>query len=230
MHELWIASNSIATAMLENMVFHGLQTNERYLHHFFSHRLQVQHPRLMDLVGNTSSMRLHPEWPTYKEATGIDCGRYQEVNGRYQAQDVGRKGGFVDFALGEYASPCVGIEFKQILGWQAEGIVFDYMKLLDGRNPFAAVVQITVMIRPNGLSSGGRRRSFHNSMNNAYVEAIGRLAQNPSSTSPVNRMRRLIVTELAPTERRHWYNDANTEFVEVPSLPSCPPGLELPIC
>jgi hypothetical protein len=54
---------------------HGLMLNERYLHHDFSHVLQQagtpDKVNLLDYRGPTPGITLHPEWPTYKESTGL---------------------------------------------------------------------------------------------------------------------------------------------------------------
>lgn len=206
MPEFWTETIEVINTLLREMPYHGLLLNERYLHHFFSHRMQLIHPKLMDLLDPATSMRFHPEWPTYKEATGIDCGKYQDVNCRYLPVESGRKGGFIDFALGPYLSPEVAVEFKLLFGWQGEAITFDYMKLLDGRNPFKSVVQVTVLMRPNGLALAGRNDALHKAMNTTYQEAVRRLTCNVWSNPAIDRRHRFVVTELGPSERRHWYH------------------------
>lgn len=206
MSEYWKQTIDVVNTMLLGMQYHGLLLNERYLHHFFSHRLQGNDPRLMNLLDVKCPMGLHPEWPTYKEATGIDCGKYQEVDCRYLSVEFGQKGGFIDFALGPYLNPEVAVEFKLVFGWPGEAVTFDYMKLLDGRNPFKSVVQITILMRPNGLAQGGKKDALQKAMNTAYHEAVGRLTSNVLSNPAADRRHRFVVTELGPNERRHWYH------------------------
>lgn len=206
MPEFWKETIEVVNTLLQGMPYHGLLLNERYLHHYFSHRIQASHPKLMDLLDPAIPMRLHPEWPTYKEATGIDCGKYQEVNCRYLPVESGKKGGFIDFAFGPYLGPEIAVEFKLVFGWQGEAITFDYMKLLDGRNPFKSVLQVTVLMRPNGPAQGGRKAALHKAMNTAYTEAVGRLCSNVLSNPATDRRHRFVVTELGPNERRHWYH------------------------
>ncbi len=214
MSEFWNEIIEVLNTLLVKMPYHGLLVNERYLHHFFSHRVQIAHPKLMDLLDPTTPMRLHPEWPTYKEATGLDFGKYKEINKTYFAVDSGKKGGFIDFALGPYISPEIAVEFKLVYGWQGESIVFDYMKLLDGRNPFRSVVQLTVLLRPNGLAMAGKKDAVHQAMNTAYREAILRLGTGFAKPA-IDREHRFIVTELGPNERRHWFHGSSGgNFVE----------------
>lgn len=222
MPEYWADVLSVVNSILLDMPYHGLILNERYLHHGFSHRLQCARPNLMDLLGPTTQVRLHPEWPTYKEATGIDRGKYRNVDGRYLPVDTGKKGGFIDFALGPYLAPEIAVEFKFLFGWQAEPLVFDYIKLLDGRNPFTAVVQVAVLMRPNGLAAAGRKDDIHGAINSAYQEAVRRLGVSqcrPDAT----RLQRFVVTELGPEHPRHWYNGGvGGTFIEGGEVPLLP--------
>jgi len=51
--------------------FKSVLFNERYLHHYFSHKW-------LSLYEN-ENLIFHPEWPTYKKATGIDYGKYKYI-------------------------------------------------------------------------------------------------------------------------------------------------------
>jgi hypothetical protein len=234
MPEFWKDVLGAVNSLLLHMHYREF-LNERYLHHFFSHQLQSIKPCPMPLLDPTTPLRFHPEWPTYKKATGIDCGKYRETDGRYLPVDTGNKtdggywpvdsgkeGGFVDFALGPYLTPEVGVEFKLLGGWQAKGVVFDYVKLLDRRNPFKAVVSVVVLLRPNGLAAAGRKEAICDAINLAYQEAVRRLDHGPFS--PVaDRLQRFVVTELGPKERRHWYNGSvGGSFVEGAGVPPLP--------
>jgi hypothetical protein len=214
MPEYWKETIEVVNSLLLGMQYHGLLLNERYLHHSFSHKIHSVHPKLMDLLDSANLLRLHPEWPTYKEATGIDCGKYREVDGCYLVVDAGKKGGFIDFALGPYLAPEIAVEFKLLYGWQGEAVVFDYMKLLDGRNPFKSVVQVTVLMRPNGLAAAGRKGALQAAINIAHHEAVRRLGDGLSRPN-ADRRHRFVITELAPNERRHWCNGViGSDFFE----------------
>ena len=65
--------HEIATTLLPDP---GL--NERYLHHAFSHRLQTAAPCL-DLAQPHRTLLLHPEWPTFKDATRIAYAKYRDT-------------------------------------------------------------------------------------------------------------------------------------------------------
>jgi hypothetical protein len=41
MPEFWQEALNAVNAILLNMPYHGLLLNERYLHHFFSHRIVI---------------------------------------------------------------------------------------------------------------------------------------------------------------------------------------------
>ena len=80
-----LKTNDVLKVVLEiarSTKYGGLMLNERYLHHFFSHILQEKY-NLLNLTGDYRTITLHPEWPTYKEQTKLDYGRYKKVNGKY---------------------------------------------------------------------------------------------------------------------------------------------------
>ena len=99
----------------QSIKYSGLMLNERYLHHFFSHLLQEKH-NLLSLTGDNRAITLHPEWPTYKEQTDLTFGRYGRVNGIHEPNASG-KAGFIDFAIGDYNKPDIGVEFSLKYGW-----------------------------------------------------------------------------------------------------------------
>ena len=78
---------------------------------------------------------MHPEWPTFKKGTGLKYSKYKKINGKYQPYEEG-SAGFIDFAIGDYNEPEIGIEFSLKYGWSNEAIVYDFLKLLDKNNPF----------------------------------------------------------------------------------------------
>jgi hypothetical protein len=98
--------------------------NERYLHHYFSRKIQKYYPICYNDV---ITSKLHPEWPT-------------------------SSAGFIDFAIGNYLHPEIAIEFKAGFGWETEGIVFDFMKLMDTANPFKECISFNIIYRDKGLS------------------------------------------------------------------------------
>ena len=220
MPELWADVLAAVNSILTEMPYHGSMLNERYLHHFFSHRIQCAEPNPMPLLDPATPLRFHPEWPTYKEATEISFGTYQKTGGMYLPLEAGRKGGFIDFAIGPYLAPEVAVEFKLFNnGWDAEGVTFDYMKLLDGRNPFKAVVSVVVILRPKRVAVAGWREAIERAINSAYREA-GRRLGDGLSRPVADRTQRFVVMEIAPQERRHWYNGTiGGPFAEVSGMP-----------
>lgn len=183
--------------------YRGLMLNERYLHHCFSHLLQEKY-NLLNLTGDNAAIILHPEWPTFKKQTGLVYGRYRKENGKYKPNANGTAG-FIDFAIGDYNKPDIAIEFSLKYGWSNEEIVYDFLKLLDKKNPFNASISFNIIVRQRRLVKGGRLRDLEKHMNNAYVEAVKRLNNEVCDNS---RELYLIVSEMdKDNNRRHWHYD-----------------------
>lgn len=234
--------------------YHGLMLNERYLHHFFSHTF-LGAGGMLDLCGETAAILLHPEWPTCKEATSVCYGRYRCTGGKFLPLEDGTAG-FIDFAIGEYARPKIGIEFSLKAGWADEEVTYDFVKLLDARNSFEAVISFNVILRPKGLSKplrnndlgriiqilnasqeqrplvterlamSGKMLRLFEAMNAAYEEAENRLQTQVCEDA---RRRYFLITELAPNdERRHWYYDTAAELFRPVDGPGLPPFFDDP--
>jgi hypothetical protein len=214
-HLLDLAKVAVRNAL--GMAYHGSMLNERYLHHSISYQLQAASP-LLDVHGETASLVLHPEWPTSKRSTGLSFGTYRMRNGRYMPTDEGSSG-FVDFALGAYARPEVGIELTlKSNGWSHEEVVYDLVKLLDERNPFEGVISFNVVLRPNGVSKGQRKQALQRRMREAYKDAQSRLSECVQARE---RKSLIIVSEIAQSARRHWFYDSQMDaFVESADVPS----------
>jgi hypothetical protein len=186
----------------------GLILNERYIHHTFSYLLRDSKKALP-----LQKMYLHPEWPTFKKSTGIARGKYRNVNGRYQVVD--RKSGkgssaWIDFAVGDYANPEIGIEFSAKEGWSHEEVVFDFLKLLDPRNGFDSVFSINIILRKGGRVQGGYLRRLEQRMDDALSEAFHRLPRSPKKDLDVC----FSVTEVDVKDGRgHWHSDGRGPFV-----------------
>jgi len=208
-----LKTNDVLKVVLEiarSIKYGGLMLNERYLHHSFSHLLQEKY-NLLNLTGDYRTITLHPEWPTYKEQTKLDHGRYKKVNGKYYPDKNGTAG-FIDFAIGDYNKPDIGIEFSLKYIWSHEEIVYDFLKLLDCNNPFKVSISFNIIFRKGKLPRGGRLANFEEHMNNAYREAIRRLNNDICDDS---REIYFIVTEIDNTnERRHWHYDKTSSRFE----------------
>ncbi len=181
--------------------YNGLMLNERYLHHFFSHLLQEKQ-NLLSLTDGSEAIVLHPEWPTYKKQTGLLYGRYKRLNGRYEP-DANGTAGFIDFAVGDYEKPEIGIEFSLKYGWSNEEIVYDFLKLLDEKNPFDVSISFNVIFRKGRLVKAGFLSNLEEHMNEAFREATNRLKKGICDNS---RELHFIVTEIdRDNNRRHWH-------------------------
>lgn len=112
--------------------------NERYLHHLFSHMVQEEYP-----ISFTSGYGLHPEWATVIKDVRPG-GWYKKQEDEYCPMNKEGSAGFIDFAVGEAGNPEYAIEFKMARKLDQEGVIFDYMKLMDGRNHFQKAISLVV--------------------------------------------------------------------------------------
>ncbi|MCC9607338.1 hypothetical protein LOC68_13285 [Blastopirellula sp. JC732] len=205
MKQTWDSVIAIIDEMLSNLPRQTTHLNERHLHHYFSHAMQSE--RL--ILAPTMDATFHPEWPTYKESAGIRYGKYIKVKEHYMPTTNGKQGGFLDFAIGGYEAPEIAIEFKLLASWKGEPVAFDFLKLLDRRNPFKRVVQQTVVLRPKGVSQAGSKASFKRAIEATYEKASERLADDFDNA----RQRHFVITELG-NDVRHWRLVNDGKFVE----------------
>jgi hypothetical protein len=181
----------------ENLHFHGKMLNERYLHHYFSHRLQTELSSI-DICEDCDIL-IHPEWPTWKKSTGIHCGRYRKFNRLYLLDENGTAG-FIDFAIGDYHKPEIGIEFSVKNSWSNESVVYDFVKLLDSRNLFEFGVSMNLILRDHNISSKKRFVQLDNRIQETFKTVKDRLGTQYDK----RRDRFFIISEISRTDRRHW--------------------------
>jgi hypothetical protein len=193
---------------IANSIKYSPTLNERYLHHYFSHIMQVKY-RSLNLEGSMLDIHLHPEWPTFKKTAVISYGRYKNKEGQYRLDDEGTAG-FIDFAIGEYSTPEIGIEFSLKYGWSNEEIVYDFVKLLDKKNPFKTVISFNIIFRKNGLVRGGYLKDLEGHMNKAFKEARDRLDERFDAS----RETYLIIVEIDNNNHRQFwsYDKESGEF------------------
>lgn len=170
-----------------------MHLNERYLHHYFSYLVQKKGFH----ISLDSSSILHPEWATYVKKRREEGGLYKALKkgGDYRVmKQCGRgegKGssGFLDFALGNPDTPYYAIEFKMDDSIDYDGIIYDYMKLLDHRNPFGSVRSLCVYYHSNKKSKKCDEGTL---TKDCLAEAIERL----DDCYDKNRKRRFVVLEI----------------------------------
>lgn len=201
---------TILIDIAENIKFNGIKTfNERYLHHFFTHELQKK-DKLLDLKNDRNKILLHPEWPTFKKETEIKCGRYKynKKEKKYYPDNENGSAGFIDFAIGDYQSPSMAIEFSLKYGWQHEEIVFDLIKLLDRKNPFKVAISFNVILREKQLVQSKDEENLEKKIKEAYENAYHRLKKQKRLKT--RRELYYIITEIdSENKRRHWYWENN---------------------
>jgi hypothetical protein len=197
--------------MAEELRWDGkTQLNERYLHHWFSHRVQETFRGIcFPISGGTSAVPLHPEWPTWKK----DVISYRKYRKGFPCD--GGTEGLVDFAVGDYQAPDLGVEFCLKPAWNPKEVIFDFVKMLDAKLPFDAVVCWVVVLRHNQLARGGRLCRLQEKMAAALKEAEDRLRGDVCGKS---RTLWFVVSEISATHQRHWHLD-RTQWRFLDNLP-----------
>jgi len=123
----------IIKEIYDNIESENHALNERYIHHYFTKRIQEEVP----ITFSKLDEGLHPEWPTFKKSIPIDYGKYRfNKNTKKYETNTNGTAGFIDFCIGKYNKPQIAIEFLHKFGWTSEDVIFDFMKLLDKVNPF----------------------------------------------------------------------------------------------
>jgi hypothetical protein len=178
--------------------------NERYLHHYISYRLQ-ESIALIDITSQKDII-IHPEWPTFKKSTNLQFGKYRKANNKY-VPDSNGTAGFIDLAIGNYNNPLIGIEFSLKSGWSNEEIVYDFVKLMDSKNPFHLGVSQNIILRENELASKKGLENLESHIQNTISLAKERL----NGEYDRNRILFFIISEISKRERRHWIYDQKRE-------------------
>jgi hypothetical protein len=169
---------------------------------------------MLDLMRKQDErIALHPEWPTYKKQTGLRYGQYRKENGKYIPTQKGTAG-FIDFAVGDYREPEIGVEFSLKYGWSNEEIVYDFLKLVDKNNPFSTSISLNMIFRKGKLARGKYLGDLQNHIDDAFREAVRRLGNEVCDLR--TRGLYLIVTEVAQdNNRRHWHYDKERNRFEI---------------
>lgn len=168
---------------LDGGALDGHYLNERYLHHYFSHQVQVSNAYSLD-YGNRAQSTFHPEWTT---------------KGKYREGKPNKDGttGNIDFVLGKYDKLEYGIEFKHSQGWNVKALRFDYVKLLDKCNEIGRAISLAVIFRKTELSVS----ELHKAIDRLKTELGNRLAHD--------RQFLFVIVQVVPGGKsdniRSWY-------------------------
>jgi len=182
--------------------------NERYLHHLFSRKFVSKYEYHKDKNSSSLQAHFHPEWPTFKKQTGISFSKYKMEEGICKPNESG-KSAYIDFALGDYRSPSIGIEFLLRQGWAGKEFISDAIKLMDNRNPFSTSILFYLIIRNKGLSCGKCIERLKNSMNDG-IKRADTILIDKSQLCAEKRELIFIITELGDNDRRHWKYEKTT--------------------
>lgn len=146
-------------------------------------------------------------------------------------QTKNAKGGFVDFALGDYRSPRLGVELTHQFDWNGEAFAYDVVKLLDKRVPFEAVYSLNFVLRYKQLSRMGAGDNFRAAMDDAAVKAVRRLNAREQLCGDRRRVWIVVVELAANHERKIWHLTPEGFKSEVPptdGITGCWPSLTKP--
>lgn len=226
--EIKINQNNLAHDVLSiiskiaNSIRWNRYVNEHYLHHYFTYLLREK-DYTIDLTLQRNEFRVHPEWPTYRiddvdENIHIPYRRYLK-KGIPDDENEGSCG-HIDFSIGEYNRPHIGIEFKWIYGWDKDTVGFDFLKCLDNALPFKTRISYNVVTRKKNLSHGKNKTNFVDAMNGALNKARTHLVKKHSLFDTAKKDVYLIITEIGHDGigndlKRHWYYDKlQEEFIE----------------
>lgn len=216
--DCWNAVKDALNTLLMKLPFHGPYLTSHYLHHFFSCRVHQSLPELTNLLDSAAPIYFHPDWPLQKKVSPAECGTCSNSDA-HAGVEAGLYGEAVGFAFGAYAAPEIAVEIKLIARPQLGDLVSDYVKLLDGRNPFKLVVQAAIMMRPDGLPDAEEKDRVAlgiNLANDMARQSLDHELMRPKAS----RVHYFVLTELAPAARRHWCNvSPGGYFVEWPNLP-----------
>lgn len=181
--------------------------NERYLHHYFTEKIQKDYPIIYN---DLDLSKLHPEWATLIK-NYRNGGKYKKIENEYKIDNDNGTSGFIDFVLGDYDKPEIGIEFKFCKSWNFQSLVFDYIKLLDSANSIQKAISFSIIYREKELSNELTLDKIK--------ETITVLKNRLDGTLDINREFLLWIIEIAPhskkKQKRSWFCDnLDKNFVE----------------
>lgn len=192
----------------------GQQINERYLHHYFSNRIQTEYKN--QFLKNQESIFLHPEWPTYKKSTGLSFSKYQKIDKKYYLKSDNGSSGFIDFCIGNYNNPFIGIEFFSKFGMDKEEIAFDFLKLLDQDNPFKYIYSLSFIFRKDKLNKSGRKKIFLDKLMEVQDLTYKRLGL---SYENIKRVFLFVIIEISKDNSRRFFYINNSLITFKEGLP-----------
>lgn len=162
----------------------GLHFNERYLHHYFSREIQKKIP-----IHFSEDNYFHPEWSTTKNNPDNPA-KYKRdgVTWDYHIDENGSSG-FIDFAIGPLSNPTIAIEFKMSNSFDTKGVAYDYLKLLDSRNPFEIAVSLVIVygLSPKSTITPEKK------LDKAYEKAKTELSKHPNRFASDRRFHFIVV-------------------------------------
>lgn len=161
-----------------------LHFNERYLHHYFSREIQKKEP-----VQFSDEANFHPEWSTTKNNPDNPAKYKRDDKRDYHIDDENGSSGFIDFVIGPVKKPSIAIEFKMSNSFDTKGVAYDYLKLMDSRNPFETSVSLVIVY---GLSPKSKITP-EKKLNEAYIKAKNEFKKQQNRFASDRRFHFIVV-------------------------------------
>jgi hypothetical protein len=107
-----------------------------------------------------------------------------------------------------YSRPDIGIELTFKEHWSKEELAYDFLKLLDSKNPFSCVFSFNLLYRENELVKGNGLKDLELAIDLSLNEARNRLKERSSQYRDFY----FIITEIdSRNNRQHWFKDRTTK-------------------
>jgi len=187
-----------------------------HLQYYFARCIEsfAQNDRVSDHQGHTLEW-LHPNWPTCSPRRRQDYGRYCEIRtNRWEAPHhrplESGTAGVISLAVGPHSEPKIAICLAVSHGTRvAEDRTFDFIKLLDRRNPFGYAFLLDIEVLPSVSMRSGAIACQAARLNRAYQDALGRLGNDLCDGK---RACYVVASEIdgdKDSPRRHWWLDTS---------------------
>ena len=205
-------SIEILQQLLNNEIIPNKCQNERYLHHYYSQKIQEHFA--IDFK-NLMNSKFHPEWPTSKSSCAHFYSKYRKNSNKYIIDTEEGSSAFIDFAIGDYKKPDFAIEFTSKYGLSKEDLIFDFLKLLDSKNcSLKYVLSFNLVYREKELPQGGYKGNIVTFFEEIYKEIFNKENERNLEIDKDRQFLFWIIEINQNGKMRHWILKNNFERFE----------------